>query len=69
MQSKTTSARVWTGRVISALPILFLLFDAVIKLANIKPVQESFQSLLWAGLLLRDTRISAILFRRSAEAE
>ena len=45
MKSKTTLTKVWTGRVISALPILFLLFDAGIKLANIKPVQDSFQAL------------------------
>lgn len=33
------------GRVISALPILFMLFDSVIKLINIVPVQEGFAKL------------------------
>ena len=134
MQSKKTSATVWTGRVISAIPVLFLLFDAAIKLANIKPVQDSFKALgypttialgigllelacvlvyliprtslagailltgylggaiathlrvgdplfshvlfpvyvgalLWGGLLLRDSRINEIFFRRTAVAQ
>ena len=34
--------RVWIGRAITALPVLFLLFDAVIKLLAINPVTESF---------------------------
>ncbi len=33
--SKTT---LWAGRIISALPVLFLVFDSVIKLINIQPV-------------------------------
>ena len=42
MQPKT---KLWLGRVITAIPILFLIFDSVIKLMNIAPVQESFRSL------------------------
>ena len=32
----------WAGRIISALPVLFLIFDSVIKLVIIPPVVESF---------------------------
>ena len=39
------STTVWSGRVISGLPVLFLIFDGVIKLMNITPVSESFVSL------------------------
>jgi hypothetical protein len=42
MQPKT---KLWLGRVITAVPIAFLIFDAVIKLMNIPPVAESFKSL------------------------
>jgi hypothetical protein len=50
MQSTTQAApvsnkRLWAGRIISALPIMFLLFDSVIKLLNIQPVVESFTQL------------------------
>lgn len=40
------SARtLWAGRLVAALPVLFLLFDASIKLARIQPVIDSFQRL------------------------
>src|SRR5437879_5129405 len=50
MQSATQTAPVskkslWFGRVISAIPILFLLFDGVIKLMRIAPVLESMAKL------------------------
>ena len=35
----------WTGRVLSALPILFLLFDGAIKLVKIQPVIDSMAAL------------------------
>ncbi len=35
----------WTGRIISALAVLFLLFDGVIKLINIQPVVDSSMQL------------------------
>ena len=38
-------ARSWTGRVLSALAILFLSFDAVIKFTGIAPVRDSFAQL------------------------
>jgi len=37
-----SNKRLWAGRVITALPVLFLLFDIVIKLMQIAPVRESF---------------------------
>ena len=40
-----SSKVVRAGRAISAVPVLFLLFDSVIKLLNIKPVTDSFNQL------------------------
>lgn len=40
-----SAARRWTGRVLSGLPVLFLVFDSVIKLFNIVPVQEAMLQL------------------------
>ncbi len=48
MQSatQTVSKRsLWAGRIISALVVLFLLFDAVTKLMKIAPVLEAFTRL------------------------
>ncbi len=36
---------VWTGRVLTTLGVLFLIFDAVIKLMQIQPVVDSFNQL------------------------
>lgn len=44
-KTRATSPKVWAGRVVSALPVLFLLFDGSIKLARIAPVEESFARL------------------------
>lgn len=38
-------SRVWGGRILSALPILFMFFDGGIKLATIKPVTDAFAQL------------------------
>jgi len=35
----------WPGRVLSALPVLFLAFDVTIKLMKIQPVVDSFTQL------------------------
>jgi hypothetical protein len=35
----------WPGRVLTALPVLFLAFDVTIKLMNIQPVIDSFTQL------------------------
>ena len=39
--SSVSSARLWTGRVLSALPALFLLMDATVKLIKIQPVIDT----------------------------
>jgi pimeloyl-ACP methyl ester carboxylesterase len=36
----TLNTRSWPGRIVSGLPVLFLIFDAIIKLANIPAVAE-----------------------------
>ena len=50
MQSATQSISistksVWTGRTMSAIPILFLLFDSIIKFTHIPAVSEAFTQL------------------------
>ena len=48
MQSATQTVAkrsLWAGRIISALVVLFLLFDAVTKLMKIAPVLEAFTRL------------------------
>jgi hypothetical protein len=37
-----TKTRRWAGRIVTAIPVLFILFDSVIKLIVIPPVTESF---------------------------
>jgi DoxX-like protein len=59
MQSITHTAplsktRLWVGRIISALPILFLVFDSVIKLMKIDPVVQSFLQLGYPVKLARE---------------
>lgn len=39
--SSVSGARLWTGRISSALPALFLLMDAAMKLIKIQPVIDS----------------------------
>jgi hypothetical protein len=41
----TSKGQLWTGRVLSGLAVLFLLFDAVIKFIGIQPVADSFAQL------------------------
>ncbi len=54
-----TTAKVWTGRVIGSLAVLFLLFDGLMKLVKPAPVMEATarlqlpeSSLVGIGLLL-----------------
>ena len=42
---RSTQAKRWTGRILTALPVLFLLFDGVIKFTKIAPVVDSFTQL------------------------
>ena len=44
-QTKPSRGRIWTGRVLTGLAILFLLFDAAIKLAPIPPVVDAMARL------------------------
>ena len=58
MESGTTSTgvsskRLWAGRIISALPVLFLLFDSVIHIIRIGPVDQGFAELGYAVTLAR----------------
>lgn len=41
-KTSVSAGRLWAGRTLTALPVLFLLFDGVIKLLNLTPVSESF---------------------------
>jgi len=45
MPSPLSKKRLWAGRIISAAAVLFLLFDATIKLMVIPPVVEAFTRL------------------------
>jgi hypothetical protein len=38
---RTSTVNLWTGRVLSTLAVLFLLFDAVIKILNLAPAVEA----------------------------
>ena len=39
--------KLWIGRIMSALPILFLTFDGISKLMNVKPVADTMAQLGW----------------------
>ena len=45
--------RLWTGRILSAVAVLFMLFDGVIKLPPIAPVVESMGQLGFPASLAR----------------
>ncbi len=40
-----SSRRLWTARILGALPVLFLLFDGAIKLIKVQPVIDSMETL------------------------
>jgi DoxX-like family len=44
-ESGVSTKKLWIGRILSALAVLFLLFDAVIKLVKIPAVAQSFSQL------------------------
>jgi hypothetical protein len=46
--TETSRRRVLAGRIITGIPVAFLVFDTVIKLLNIAPVVESLQNLGYA---------------------
>ncbi len=53
----------WAGRGVTAVAVLFLGFDIVIKLLVIQPVVGA---LLWIGLLLRRPGLRALVRRGGA---
>ena len=54
-----SKGQIWTGRIMSGLVILFLLFDSTIKFLKIKPVIDSFNELGFSLSLI--TPIATIL--------
>jgi hypothetical protein len=52
-----SKSSLWAGRIVSALPILFLLFDSVVKLVLINPVSESVDQLGFPVSLVRGIAI------------
>ena len=44
-EAAASSKQRWGGRILTAIPVLFLIFDFSIKLAHIQPVTESFARL------------------------
>jgi DoxX-like family len=56
--SPVTQTNVWPGRIVSALPVLFLVFDATIKLVGNPAVTQAFTQLGLPITLV--TRIAAL---------
>jgi hypothetical protein len=44
-ETEASRTTLWAGRALSALPVLFLLFDSAVKFTGIPPVVESFARL------------------------
>jgi hypothetical protein len=55
----------WAGRVLSALPALFLLFDAVLKLVKPAPVVEATVTLGYPESVIRGLGIVLLAARSS----
>jgi hypothetical protein len=51
--TSVSKARLWIGRVLTALPVAFLLFDGAIKLVKIQPVTDAFAALGYPDSLAR----------------
>jgi hypothetical protein len=45
MDKTISKSRLWTGRIMSGLVILFLTFDGIVKLMNIQPVVDGMKQL------------------------
>jgi DoxX-like family len=43
-----SKSRLWTGRILSTILVLFLLFDAIAKLLRLAPVLQAFDQLGWS---------------------
>src|SRR5882762_4825229 len=66
MQTHTQTAPaskklLWPGIIISAIPVLFMLFDSIIKIIKIGPVVESFVQLGYPVDLARSIGIVELL--------
>jgi len=48
-----SKARLWSGRVLTGIPTLFLLFDSITKLIKIQPVTDTMRQLGWPDYLAR----------------
>jgi len=47
--SQTISkSRLWAGRILNTILVLFLLFDAIAKLLRLAPVLQAFEQLGWS---------------------
>src|SRR5579863_9124726 len=53
--------KLWVGRALSALAILFLLFDSVIKFVNPAPVADAFAHVGWPSNLAVDLGVILLL--------
>jgi hypothetical protein len=51
--AQASKTRLWTGRIMTALAVLFLLFDGVIHVMKIAPVMEAFAQLGYPASLAR----------------
>jgi DoxX-like family len=47
IQAPLSKGAVWTGRILTALIVVFLLFDGIIKFMMIQPVIDTFGQLGW----------------------
>ena len=60
-ETQVPKKRFWAGQAISAIAVLFLLFDSVIKLVVIAPVVESFAQLGYPVSLARGIGLLELL--------
>jgi hypothetical protein len=60
-RSEGTPRRVWTGRVLGTIPILFMLVDAGIKLAKTKPVTDGFAQMGYPVSLAQTIGVIALV--------
>ncbi len=56
-----SKSRLWTGRVISSIIILFLLLDAIAKILRLAPVLQAFTQLGWSTSLVAPIGITLLL--------
>ncbi len=65
MESRTEPApvsrkRLWAGQIMSAVPVLFLIFDSVIHILKPSPVVEGFAQLGWPASLAQPLGILSL---------